>query len=94
MKLHLPLLSFLALTLSAKAELLPPPAEPVVDDYYGTSITDPFRYFENAEDPRVANWTRRIAEESDKQLAAFPLREKIFERLNQISEEKLSLIHI
>ena len=29
----------------------PPPLRPVVDDYFGTKVTDPYRYFEQASAP-------------------------------------------
>ena len=36
----------------------PLPPKPVVDTYYGTTITDPHRYFENEKDPVVIDWMK------------------------------------
>ncbi|MGA8535395.1 MAG: hypothetical protein WB615_14905, partial [Candidatus Tumulicola sp.] len=36
---------------------LPPPVpspQPVTEDFFGTQVTDPYRYFENTKDPVVA----------------------------------------
>lgn len=41
------------------AEPLPVAAvRPVTDTFFGTPITDPYRYFENIEDPEVAKWMK------------------------------------
>src|ERR1035438_6854702 len=38
----------------------PPVAKvrPVVDDYFGTKITDQYRYMERLDDPEVAQWLK------------------------------------
>ena len=38
----------------------PPPAQikPVVDEYYGNKISDPYRYMENLKDPDVQAWIK------------------------------------
>ena len=36
----------------------PPPVRPVTDTYYGTAITDPYRYTENLDDPAVQGWMK------------------------------------
>jgi hypothetical protein len=32
------------------------PVRPVIDDYFGTKVTDPYRYMENLSDPEVKAW--------------------------------------
>ena len=34
------------------------PVRAVVDDYHGTRIADPYRYFEDFKDPEVQAWVR------------------------------------
>lgn len=34
------------------------PVRPVVDDYFGTKITDPYRYMENLSEPEVQAWIK------------------------------------
>jgi prolyl oligopeptidase len=38
------------------------PVRPVVDDYFGIKITDPYRYLENLADPEVQTWFKAQAE--------------------------------
>ncbi|HEV2568447.1 prolyl oligopeptidase family serine peptidase [Sphingomonas sp.] len=57
--------SFAALALVSATSLTaaPPPApvEPVTDDYYGTRITDPYRWMESGKDPRWMPWLKAQA---------------------------------
>ena len=32
------------------------PVRPVIDDYHGTKVSDPYRYMENLQDPEVQAW--------------------------------------
>ena len=34
------------------------PVRPVVDDYFGTKVTDPYRYMENLSEPEVQAWMK------------------------------------
>jgi len=43
--------------LSADAGTPPTPVQPVVDQYHGTSVTDPYRWLENATDSKVRAWS-------------------------------------
>ena len=36
----------------------PAPVRPVSEDYFGTKVTDPYRYMENMKDPAVLDWVR------------------------------------
>jgi len=55
----------------------PPPAasiRPVTDDYYGTKITDPYRYMENFKDPQVQAWMKAQDDYTRAMLAGIPGR--------------------
>ncbi|MEI9851381.1 MAG: prolyl oligopeptidase family serine peptidase [Sphingomonas sp.] len=58
----------------------PPPVVPVVEDYFGTGVTDDYRYMETAGDPVFSKWIR---EEGAYTRAAFdtPARAGALERI-------------
>lgn len=70
------------------AAIEPPLADPVVDDYYGTEISDAYRYFEDRNDPRIINWSKSTAVATDKHLAMLPDRPRILELLNESGDIK------
>src|SRR5207245_1945644 len=47
-------------TANASSPPSPPsaPVRPVTDIYYGTKVTDPYRYMENLADPEVQSWMK------------------------------------
>ena len=47
-----------------------PEARIVTDDYYGTKVDDPYRYFEEKGQPDVDAWSRAFAAFSNEALAA------------------------
>src|SRR5688500_7660233 len=55
----------------------PPAVEPVVDDYFGTPVTDPYRYFENLEDPRVRRYLSEQGEYTRERLESLPSRARL-----------------
>ena len=59
-KLALIGVAFACAVATSRAQDRPPAAtsRPVVDDYYGIKITDPYRYLENTGDPDVAKWMK------------------------------------
>ena len=62
------------------------PVKPVVDDYYGTKITDPYRYMENFKDPQVQSWVKAQADYAHVTLSDIPGREKLFERIRELDQ--------
>ncbi len=36
----------------------PTPVHEVTDDYFGTKVTDPYRWLENTKDPEVVAWMK------------------------------------
>lgn len=59
------------------------PVKPVIDDYHGKKVVDPYRYMEDLKSPDVQAWIKGQAEFADKTLAAIPgwtaLRKRIVE---------------
>jgi len=75
-------------TTSALANDGPPvaPQRPVIDDYFGTKVTDPYRYMENLADPQVQAWIKGQAEYAHKVLSGIPGRDKLLNRIRELDE--------
>src|SRR5687767_4040319 len=57
---------------------------PVVDDYHGTKITDPYRYFEDLKDPQTQAWMKAQADYAQRRLLAIPGRDAILQRIREL----------
>ena len=72
----------------------PPPAgppvariEPVTEEFFGEKITDPYRWMENPRDKDWEPFMRGQAAWARKVLDAIPGRQKLFERITELSGE-------
>jgi prolyl oligopeptidase len=73
---------FVAITVfyasGAPAQVLAPPAappqKPVTDTYFGTTVTDPYRYMENLDDTAVTNWMKAEGKYARALFASVPQR--------------------
>src|SRR5271169_2540239 len=66
-----------------------PPVAPVrvvTEDYFGTKISDPYRYMENLKDPEVAKWFSDQDAYTRLVLARIPGREALLKRIQQLDE--------
>ncbi|RYD34462.1 MAG: hypothetical protein EOP87_09150, partial [Verrucomicrobiaceae bacterium] len=54
-----------------------PEARVVTTDYHGVKVDDPYRYFEDRENPEVAAWARALTEKSLAALSKVPERAEI-----------------
>lgn len=54
------------------------------DDYFGTTVADPYRWLENDTSAQTAEWVKQQNEVTHNYLASIPFRDKIKERLTQI----------
>jgi prolyl oligopeptidase len=68
------------------AEEAPPiaPIRPVIDDYHGTKIPDPYRYMENLADPQVQAWIRAQGDYAQRTLHAIPGRDRLAQRIGEL----------
>jgi len=57
---------------------------PVVDDYHGTRVSDPYRWLEALDTPQVADWVARQNRLAIPYLAALPHRKALQERLTEL----------
>jgi prolyl oligopeptidase len=64
----------------------PPPTErqEVTDTFFGQSVTDPYRWLENWQDPKVAQWLKAQNDYTRSTLANIPGREKFLARVKAL----------
>ncbi len=56
------------------------------DDFHGTEVADPYRWLEDQNSVEVAGWVRAQADLADGYLSRLPGRDRLAERLGQLSE--------
>jgi len=62
------------------------PVRPVTDDYFGTKVTDPYRYMENLQDPEVQAWIKAQNDYTQAALARIPGREPLLGRIRELDQ--------
>ncbi len=89
---------FLSLFLIFKlAAQVPPPIAPirnVTDDYFGTKITDPYRWMEDWKSKETQDWMKAQAEYADDYFRNLPLRDELLQRLGQTTSASVSIYDI
>jgi prolyl oligopeptidase len=72
--------------------LRPPvaPVRPVTENFYGTNVTDDYRYMENLEDPEVQSWFKGQNEYARAVLESLPGRQKLLQRIIELDESTKS----
>jgi prolyl oligopeptidase len=69
-----------------------PPSRPVTETFFGTSVTDPYRYFENVGDPVVSHFLRSQNAYARAVLGGLgPAREQLFERIKVLDNAGVSV---
>jgi prolyl oligopeptidase len=59
------------------------PQKPVTDQYHGVTVTDPYRWLENSQDPAVHQWSLAQDARTRKYLDGLPQRERMYKQLMQ-----------
>ncbi|MCX6178797.1 MAG: prolyl oligopeptidase family serine peptidase, partial [Chlorobiales bacterium] len=67
-----------------------PPESAVIDDYFGTKITDPFRSLENLENPLVQQWIKEQSSKAKSTLQKIPGRNALVEKMHDFDHRKSS----
>ena len=62
----------------------------VVDDYYGTKVSDPYRYMEDLASPEVQAWFKAQNDYTRSVLAQIPGRQNLLARIKQLDEAATS----
>jgi prolyl oligopeptidase len=80
----LPLLLLIPMFSGAQAKPPVAPVREVTEDYFGTKVTDPYRWMEKTEDPEVVNWMKAQNDHTRAILANIPERERLLERIKSL----------
>lgn len=83
-----PLLCVALLAIAAPAPTAPPvaPTKPVIDDYFGTKIVDPYRWMEKMHDPAFLSWMKAQNDYTRSILDSIPGRSMLLAQLNAANE--------
>ena len=57
-----------------------------VDDFFGTSVADPYRWLENVDDPEVQQWGESQNQVTRTYLDGLPSREAMVRRLTELQD--------
>jgi len=68
----------------AQTKLPPTPVRNVTEDYFGTKVTDPYRWLEKTSDPEVASWMKAQNDHTRQTLAMIPGRDKLLARIKSL----------
>jgi prolyl oligopeptidase len=68
----------------SQAHLPKTPLREVTEDYFGTKVTDPYRWLENTSDPEVVAWMKAQNDYTREALTRIPGREKLLDRIKQL----------
>jgi prolyl oligopeptidase len=70
------------------------PVRAVTEEYFGTTVVDPYRYMENLQDPEVQGWIKGQAEFAAKTLAGIPGRETLLARIRELDAGAPYRLHV
>src|SRR6185312_8657992 len=62
------------------------PVRPVTDDYYGTKLTDPYRYMEDLKNPEVEKWFKGQNQYTREILGRIPGRSELLARIRELGQ--------
>jgi prolyl oligopeptidase len=62
------------------------PVRPVVNNYFGTKVTDPYRYMEALHNPEVVSWMKAQNEYTRRVVERIPGRDELLARIEQLDE--------
>lgn len=60
--------------------------EKQVQDYHGVAVEDPYRFLEDAQNPKTVKWAQEENELATTYLASIPCRKEIHERMEEMSD--------
>src|ERR1700730_3746746 len=74
----------------------PPSAtsSPVTDIYYGTRVTDPYRYMEDLANPEVQSWIKAQNDYTRAGLASLPGRQQLLKRIVELDQSTADVARV
>jgi prolyl oligopeptidase len=94
---HLRLIALLTLGAPLAAAAPPPPVAPVIpvtDNYFGTPVTDNYRYFEDLKSPQVQAWMKGQAQYARAVLDSLPGRQPLLERITALDKTLVAVFDV
>src|ERR1700693_3492003 len=96
---HSGLIALLALTASVAVGAPPPPPPvapvvPITDDYFGTRVTDNYRYFEDLKSPQGQAWMKAQADYARAVLDSLPGRRALLEHVTAIDKTLVEVFDV
>ena len=78
------------------AQTSPPvaPVRPVVDDYFGTKITDPYRWMEDMKSPEFQAWMKAQNDYTRVIIDSIPGRQKLVESIMGYDNARTSIVDL
>jgi prolyl oligopeptidase len=68
------------------------PIRPVIDEYFGTRLTDPYRYLEDLKNPEVESWFKGQDAYTRSVLAGIPGRDALLARIRELDRSTPSKV--
>ena len=66
--------------------------KPVVDEYHGVKLEDPYRYMEDLNDPEVINWMKANTQYAESILNAIPGKQEMIKKMEEMDSRTASRI--
>ena len=79
-------------TNDTQSKLPPAPIKPVIDQYFGTKISDPYRYMENLKDTLVMTWMKQQSDFARKTLNGITGRKRLIDMMFDFNKRKSASI--
>ena len=80
-------LAFVAASMAAQTAPPPTPKRPVVDEYQGVRVADPYRWLEDWNDPAVRTWSEQQNAYTRAQLDALPFMPAVRARVAALGKD-------
>jgi prolyl oligopeptidase len=69
---------------SSQVNLPKTPVRDVTEDYFGTKVSDPYRWLENTSDPEVVSWMKSQNDYTREALSKIPGRQQLLDRIKSL----------
>ncbi|MBW7675232.1 prolyl oligopeptidase family serine peptidase [Chryseobacterium chendengshani] len=87
---------FISQAIAAQYNYPATPEKAVVDNYFGTTVTDNYRWMEDLKNPEVQSWFKAQSNYSNSIIGRIPNREALFSRMKEVQKmngDSFGVIH-